>query len=80
MHIETAEMFVVKNATKKGANAPLNLFYGFYILLFKLIHPPPLWTSLNPLESNMDLADPLRMPEAQQVIITLSFGILLRFC
>lgn len=46
-----------------------------HIFPLKLLHPPPLWT-VYPFDIRICLADPLRMPEAQHVIIVLFFGIL----
>ena len=41
--------------------------------LLRLCQLPPLYTFVNPFDCSIDLADRLRMPEAQQVIITWSF-------
>ena len=44
------------------------------IYFCKLAHPPPLYTTLNPFWSNKLLAEALRMPLAQQVIMGLDLS------
>jgi hypothetical protein len=53
---------------KKGVPNRIHFLY-----LFKLTQLPPLYTAANPFDFKMLLAEALRMPDAQQVIIGLSF-------